>query len=86
MACEVPVVASRVGGLPEVIDHGATGFLHDVDDLDGMADSALKLLTDHPLRERMAAAARRSAQDRFCDTKIVPLYEAYYQEVLSQRP
>ena len=59
MACEVPVVASRVGGLPEVIEDGVSGFLHAPDDLDGMAASALRLLTDDALRRRVADAARR---------------------------
>ena len=84
MACEVPVVASRVGGLPEVIEHGVSGFLHAADDLDGMARSALSVLTDEGLRRRIADAARRSAHDRFCDERIVPVYEAFYQEVLKR--
>jgi N-acetyl-alpha-D-glucosaminyl L-malate synthase BshA len=84
MSCEVPVVASRVGGLPEVVDEGVTGFLHDPGDLEGMAASALKVLTDEALHRRMAQAARASAHGKFCDSKIVPLYEAYYQEVLSR--
>ena len=46
MACDVPVVASNVGGLPEVIEHGVTGFLHPLDDLDGMAESGIALLSD----------------------------------------
>jgi len=82
MACEVPVIASRVGGLPELIEHGVTGFLHDLDDLDGMAGSALKLLSDDAFHRRASEAARRVAQDRYCDTKIVPVYEAFYREVL----
>jgi N-acetyl-alpha-D-glucosaminyl L-malate synthase BshA len=86
MACEVPVVASRVGGLPEVVEDGAGGFLHAPEDLDGMAASALRLLTDGELHRRAAAAARETARRRYCDTKIVPIYEAYYQEVLSTRP
>ena len=79
MACEVPVVASRVGGLPEVIEDGVTGFLHAPDDLDGMAESAFRLLTDEELHRRAAEAARRVAHERFCDSKIVPIYEAYYR-------
>ena len=58
MACEVPVVASNVGGLPEVIEHGVTGFLHDQTDLDGMAASAIALLTDPALHRRVTDAAR----------------------------
>jgi N-acetyl-alpha-D-glucosaminyl L-malate synthase BshA len=83
MSCEVPVVASRVGGLPEVVDDGVTGFLHEPGDLEAMAVSALKLLTDETLHRRMAQAARAAAHGRFCDSKIVPMYEAYYQEVLA---
>ena len=82
MACEVPVVASRVGGLPEVIEHGVTGFLHPPDDLDGMARSAVRLLTDERAARRVAGAARRAVHERFCDEKIVPIYEAYYEEIL----
>jgi N-acetyl-alpha-D-glucosaminyl L-malate synthase BshA len=85
MACEVPVVASRIGGLPEVIDHGVSGFLHAPDDLNGMADSALRLLTDEALYRSASAAARRVAHEKYCDSKIVPIYEAYYEEVLAGR-
>ncbi len=84
MACKVPVVASRVGGLHEVIDHGATGFLHDVDDLQGMADSGITLLTDPDLHARIAAAGRRVVRERFCHDLIVPRYEEYYAQVLAK--
>ena len=57
MACEVPVVASRVGGLPEVIEHGVSGFLHPLDDVDEMAASAVALLTDPALHARSGPAA-----------------------------
>jgi glycosyltransferase involved in cell wall biosynthesis len=82
MACEVPVVASRVGGLPEVIAHESSGFLHALEDLDGMAASAIRVLTDQPLHRRIADTARRSVHERFCDEIIVPVYEAYYEEIL----
>jgi N-acetyl-alpha-D-glucosaminyl L-malate synthase BshA len=84
MACEVPVVASRVGGLHEVIDHGATGCLHPVDDLQGMADSGIALLTDPELHARVAAAGRRVVRERFCRDLIVPRYEEYYAQVLAK--
>jgi N-acetyl-alpha-D-glucosaminyl L-malate synthase BshA len=84
MACEVPVIASRVGGLPEVIAHDENGFLHAPDDLEGMARSGVMLLTDERLHRRVAGAARRTVHQRFCDIKIVPVYEAYYQEILAR--
>jgi len=84
MACEVPVVASRVGGLPEVIEDGRNGFLHPPDDLDGMAASAVSLLTDPARHAQMSAAANKTVRTRFCSEKIVPLYEAYYEEVLAR--
>jgi L-malate glycosyltransferase len=82
MTCEVPVVASQVGGLPEVIDHGVTGFLHPPDDLDGMAQSVAQLLLDDRMRRQFGAAAKKVAHERYCDSAIVPLYEAFYQETI----
>jgi N-acetyl-alpha-D-glucosaminyl L-malate synthase BshA len=86
MACEVPVVASRVGGLPEVIEHGVSGFLHAPDDIDAMACSAVSVLTDATLHERVATAARDRVANRFCSDRVVPMYEAYYEQVLERAP
>jgi N-acetyl-alpha-D-glucosaminyl L-malate synthase BshA len=83
MACEVPVVASRVGGLHEVIDHGETGFLHEPSDIQGMAESAIALLTDDELHARVATQSRRSVRKRFCRDLIVPQYEAFYAKILA---
>jgi N-acetyl-alpha-D-glucosaminyl L-malate synthase BshA len=83
MACEVPVVASRVGGLPEVIQHGVTGFLHEPADLDGMAASAIALLTDNSLHYRIAETACTHVRERFCVDLVVPRYEQYYRQVLA---
>jgi glycosyltransferase involved in cell wall biosynthesis len=78
MACGVPVVASNVGGLPEVVDNGATGFLHPPDDVIGMAASAIRLLSDAALHAKMAAEGPRQAKERFSAEQIVPQYEALY--------
>jgi N-acetyl-alpha-D-glucosaminyl L-malate synthase BshA len=79
MACEVPVVASRVGGLPEVVEHGVTGFLLEPDDVDGMADAAVELLRDPVKRAVLGRAARQRVVERFSSDKVVPLYEACYE-------
>jgi N-acetyl-alpha-D-glucosaminyl L-malate synthase BshA len=86
MACEVPPVASDVGGLPELITHGADGFLAPVGDTQAMADYAIRLLQDDALRSRLAATARRTALTRFCSTLIIPQYEKLYQRVLEAAP
>ncbi len=86
MACGVPVVASNVGGIPEVVEEGVTGFLHDEGDLEGMARSALLLLSDRDRWRRMSDAASAVAHTRYCDTAIVPRYESYYHELLDAPP
>lgn len=86
MACQVPVVASRVGGLPEVIEHRVTGFLHDPDDVEGMASSGAALLTDPGRHQAVAAAGLAAVAQRFCADAIVPKYEAFYAEVLAREP
>jgi N-acetyl-alpha-D-glucosaminyl L-malate synthase BshA len=86
MACEVPVVASRVGGVPELVEHGVTGILCPADDLGAMADAAVRLLTDEALHARMAKASRKRAVDHFTDARVVPMYERYYDEVLTGAP
>jgi N-acetyl-alpha-D-glucosaminyl L-malate synthase BshA len=85
MACEVPVVASRVGGLPEVIQHGVTGYLHPPDALDAMTDSVVELLTDEPRRRAMGIEAAKQVGERFCADRIVPQYEACYRRLVSAR-
>jgi glycosyltransferase involved in cell wall biosynthesis len=80
MACEVPVVASNVGGLPEVIEHGRTGFLHDPNDLDGMAASAVKVLQDPGLHRQIAHHARQDVAEAFCVERVVPMYERCYED------
>jgi N-acetyl-alpha-D-glucosaminyl L-malate synthase BshA len=84
MACEVPVIASRVGGLPEVVEDGVSGFLREPDDIEGMADAALSLLRDPALHKQFAAAALLRVRRHFCAGRVVPRYEAYYQEVIQR--
>ena len=84
MACEVPTIGTLVGGVPEVITDGETGLLFDVGDVDGMAAGAISLLTDPTRRAAMGRAGRRDAQQRFCSTRIVPMYEKYYEDVLGR--
>jgi N-acetyl-alpha-D-glucosaminyl L-malate synthase BshA len=81
MACEVPVVASRIGGLPELIDDGVTGFLCGMDDLDGMVDVSLRVIQDRELAQTIGRAAAASVSTRFCVDRIVPMYERYYETV-----
>ncbi|MBB5056003.1 N-acetyl-alpha-D-glucosaminyl L-malate synthase BshA [Granulicella aggregans] len=84
MACGVPAIATRVGGVAELIDDGVTGRLFEVGDVEGMAAAAIGLLKDRIDLSTMAHAARRTAQDRFCATRIIPLYEEYYQRVIDR--
>ena len=82
MACEVPVVASQVGGLPEVIEHGVSGFLHPPEAVDAMAASGITLLTDPSLHRAIAQTACRRVRVQFCADRVVPMYEECYRELI----
>ncbi len=82
MACQVPVIASRVGGLPEVVVHGRAGFLYSPADLEGMAQGAITILSDPALREEMGLHARAIAVEKFSADEQVARYERYYEQVL----
>jgi N-acetyl-alpha-D-glucosaminyl L-malate synthase BshA len=84
MACGVPAIATRVGGVSELIDDGVTGRLFEVGDIEGMSGAAIALLKDRIDLSTMAYAARRTAQDRFCASRIIPLYEEYYRRVVDR--
>jgi L-malate glycosyltransferase len=84
MACEVVPIATRAGGVPEVIEHGKSGYLADVGDVETMARYAIELLHDDARLHEMAKQARAVAQDRFCSTKIVAQYEDFYRRVLER--
>ena len=85
MACGLPPVATRVGGVPELVDDGVTGFLEPVGDVDAQAHRVVQLLTDENLYERMSLAARKAAETQFSTELVIPKYEAHYQRVLSGR-
>jgi L-malate glycosyltransferase len=82
LACGVPVVATRVGGLPEVVQDGETGILRPVGDVEGMAAAASEILLDRSRWQAMSARAARDARERFSRDDIVAQYEALYREVM----
>jgi L-malate glycosyltransferase len=82
MACEVPVVASNVGGLPEIIEDGVTGFACPPDAVEMMAERGVALLTDPALRDSITQRAVDLVRMRYCTQLVVPMYESIYQDVL----
>ena len=85
MACEVPVIASRVGGLPEVVTDGETGYLSPVGDVDKMAADAARLLADEKLRREMGVRARESAISRYRTDVVIPQYIDFYEQVIAKQ-
>jgi glycosyltransferase involved in cell wall biosynthesis len=83
MACGVPPVATRTGGVPDLITHGEDGFMEAVGDIDAQASRLTELLCDEGLHARLSAAARKTAETRFCSDLIIPQYEACYERVCS---
>lgn len=83
MACEVPVISSSVGGLPELQIHGETGYIAEIGDIDRMARYAIELLSNEAKHRLFAQAARRRAVESFDVRKIVNQYEAYYEHCLA---
>ena len=82
MTSEVPVIATRTGGLPEVVVDGETGYLLEVGDVAGMAERGIEILADENLRQRMGMRAREIAVERFDERKIVPMYRELYERVI----
>ena len=83
MACELPVIASRVGGIPEVVTDGETGFLSEVGDVEKMANDAARLLADEESRRAMGGRARESAISRYSTDLIIPQYIDFYEKILT---
>src|ERR1700719_4509520 len=84
MACEVVPIATRVGGIPELIEHGKSGYLAEVGDVETMSRYAIELLSDEIALRTMAKASRAVAQSRFCSSRIIPQYEEFYRRVLER--
>ncbi len=84
MACEVPVIASRVGGVPEVVTDGETGFLSEVGDIEKMAEDAARLLADADLRRNMGRRARELALAQYRTDIVIPQYIEFYEKVLAR--
>ena len=81
LSCGVPVVATAVGGLPELIADGVTGYLHPVGDVEAMARSVVTVLRDDELHARLAAAARASVEKTWQRGPMVDRYEALYRSL-----
>ena len=84
MAAAKPVVATRVGGIPDLVEHGKTGFLVEPGDALSMAHSITKLLSDAELRLRLGAQARRQASARFRLAEVARKYREVYYLVAAQ--
>ena len=82
MACEVPVISSNTGGIPELNVHGVTGFMSDVGNVDEMSRNALYILDEKNLPQFKANALKRAME--FDINNILPLYESYYQKVMEK--
>jgi len=85
MACRVPAITTRVGGIPELVEDGINGLLYEVGAVEAAASGVLSLLSDSSRLQAMRDAARRTAQTRFCSSLVVPHYVRYYQQVLAQK-
>jgi len=84
ISCGVPVLASKVGGIPEIIDDGVEGFLVEKSDLKGFHEAGIEILSDSRLQKKMRKAGIERARSCFDSDKIIPQYEQYYEKILSK--
>jgi len=82
MACEVPVIATNAGGVPEVVEHGADGYLVEPGDVKLAAQYAIEILSRADRGREMGQVARAHARKKFCANDVIPMYERYYERVL----
>jgi len=83
-ACEAPVIATRIGGIPEVVTDGETGFLSDIGDVEKMSGDVLRLLGDDELRKTFGRHGRELALSRYSTSKIIPQYIAFYEKIVNK--
>jgi N-acetyl-alpha-D-glucosaminyl L-malate synthase BshA len=82
MACEVPVIATNAGGIPEVIEHGVDGYLVEPGDVQQAGRYAIELLSRADRGREMGKLARIHARKNYCANDVIPMYERYYEQVL----
>jgi glycosyltransferase involved in cell wall biosynthesis len=85
MACGKPCVATRVGGVSDIVDHGKTGLLVEYGNVQALKEALVSLLGDHELRAEIGAAARRSVGERFDWSAVVSRIEAEYAGLAARR-
>ncbi|MFT3743965.1 MAG: N-acetyl-alpha-D-glucosaminyl L-malate synthase BshA, partial [Pyrinomonadaceae bacterium] len=83
-ACEVPVIATRIGGIPEVVNDGESGFLSDIGDVEKMSVDTLRLLNDEDLRRSFGERGRELAVQRYATSKIIPQYIGFYEKIVNK--
>lgn len=83
-ACELPVIATRIGGIPEVVNDGETGFLSDIGDVKKMTQDVLTLLRDEDKRRAFGVRGRELAIERYSTDKIIPQYIAFYEKIVNK--
>jgi N-acetyl-alpha-D-glucosaminyl L-malate synthase BshA len=84
LACELPVIATRIGGIPEVVTDNETGYLSDIGDTEKMSADTLKLLNDEEMRRAFGERGRDQAVERYGTEKIIPQYIAFYEKIMQR--
>ena len=84
MACEVPVIGTNSGGMPEVVEHGTEGYLVEPGDVQTAAGYAIEILSRSDRGREMGKIARVNAKKKFCANDVIPAYENYYKRILSE--